>query len=198
MKRVERFGLTTALMATVIAVACFATPVFAQDAFTRGRTSLELTMGFGFAVQGDARTNPYNVSLGATAGYTLTNGLYLGAMANYFTGDSEVVAGSTFSQQLELTTDWSHMALDVGYDLAANEIVLRPTVAVGAAILGSCFDSECESDTYLLIAPGLSAIGPLGKHSFFSFTLRYSLVPGSKKHDPADGVSFGVGFGAAL
>lgn len=203
MKRVQRLVWILAALAGCL----FATPVLAQDgsaegrvsesAFTQGRVSMQVTAGFGFAAQGDSLRNPYNVSLGAQAGYTMGPGLYLGAMADYFAGDSEIVAGARFDEQLELSYDWSHMALDVGYDVRANQLVVRPTVAVGAAILGSCLANVCESDTYLMVAPGVTALGQLGKRSFFSFTLRYFLIPGGKR-DPEDGAMFGVGFGAVL
>lgn len=199
MKRAERSRLMSTLMTAAVASSLFAAPVLAQDAFTGGHASVQLTAGYGFPVQalGDLIGNPYDVSLGAQAGYTLNNGLYFGAMADYFAGDSQTVAGTRFDEQLELTYDWSHTGIDVGYDLRANQLVIRPAVSVGVAILGSCLEDVCESDGYLMVAPAISALGPLSDHAFFSFTVRYYLVPGSDS-DPIDGVSFGVGAGFTL
>jgi len=203
MKRVERSSLMSSLISTLplaVALSCIVyTPASAQEAFTGGRASMQLTAGFGFGLQSQGALvgNQYDVSVGAQAGYTLGNGLYLGAMADYFAGDSQTQAGTRFDEKLELTYDRSHMAVDVGYDLRANEIVIRPTVSTGVAILGSCLQDVCESDPYLFVAPAVSALGPLGNHAFFSFTLRYYFVPGGDR-DPQDGASFGVGFGALL
>jgi hypothetical protein len=117
-------------------------------------------------------------------------------MADYFLGDEQSVTG-TMREAIKLSYDWSHVALEVGYDIGANQIVLRPTISVGTAIQGTCLGDACESNVYLAVIPGVTALAPLGRHSFFSFALRYYLVPGGDV-DPADGFMFGVGLGAAL
>lgn len=166
------------------------------DAFTSGRVSAGIVAGYGIAAQGDNLRNEYNASIGAQTGYTFGFGLYLGAIADYFIGDGETIAGTSL-ESIELTYDWSHLALEAGYDLPVNKIVLRPSVGFGAALLGTCFDDACQSNTFALIAPAITAVAPLGLHSYFSFTLRYFLVPGGDT-DPHDGFMFGAGLGASL
>lgn len=190
---------TSTLVALLIAGATVlsVSPTRAQEEFTHGKVSASVTAGFGAATQGDSDRNPYGSTLGASAGYTLGFGLYLGAMADYFVGDTEYQFGSG-SQVLELTYDWSHMAAEVGFDLPAAKLVVRPSLAVGAAIYGSCFGGACESNTYLLWSPAVVVLAPLGEHSFFSFTLRYLHVPASDGLDVHDGAMFGLGLGAVL
>ncbi len=167
----------------------------AEEPFTKDRMSVGVTAGFGFAVQGDSLGNPYNVSLGAGAGYTL-GGLHLGAMADYFMGDVEYAA-SEAQETVKVAYDWSHIALDLGYDIAANHIVLRPGLAAGLGMVGVCRNDDCDATSYLLLAPALTTLAPLGDHAFFSFVLRYYFVPGGKS-DPYDGVMFGTGLGFAF
>lgn len=190
---------TSTVAAFVIAAATVlsVSPTQAQEAFTRGKVSASVIAGFGAATQGDSDRNPYASTLGASAGYSLGFGLYLGAMADYFVGDSEYVFGSG-AQVTKLTYDWSHMAAEVGFDLPAAKLVVRPSLAVGAAIYGACFGDACESDTFLLLSPAVVVHAPLGEHSFFSFTLRYMHVPESDDMDPRDGAMFGLGLGAVL
>lgn len=168
----------------------------ADEAFTKDRMTLNVTAGFGFATQGDALGNPYNVSLGAGAGYTL-GGLYLGAMADYFIGDTTYEADAE-SNTVRVDYDWSHMAFELGVDVAARSLVLRPSIGVGVGIAGLCRDDACDSESYPLFAPGLSGLAPLGSHSFFTFSVRYLVVPGRDNVDPYDGLMFGVGLGAAV
>jgi len=190
---------TTTVAAFLIAAATVlsVSSTRAQEAFTRGKVSASVIAGYGAATQGDSDRNPYASTLGASAGYSLGFGLYLGAMADYFVGDSEYLFGSG-SQVTRLSYDWSHMAAEIGFDLPAAKLVVRPSLGVGAAIYGACFGDACDSDTFLLLAPAVVVHAPLGERSFFSFTLRYLHVPGSDDVDPHDGAMFGLGLGAVL
>lgn len=193
MTRVARLGVGFVLL---LAVVWSAGQAQAQQAFTRGRFSLHADVGYGFAVEGDSLRSPYDALIAAHGGYTFDMGLHLGAMADYFIGDTQYVAG-TNRDSLEWNYDWSHMAAEVGYDFALNKLVLRPTLAAGAAVRGSCLDNVCYSDAFLLVAPSITALAPLGEHSFFTFAVRYFLVPGGDS-DPFDGVAFAAGLGAAF
>lgn len=195
---------TTRVVVVALAV-MFAAPTLcasahaqeAPTAFTAGRMSASFMAGYGFAVQGDSLRNPYDISLGAAAGFTLNNGVYFGAFADYFLGDTDYVSG-TNNESLKLTFDWSHMAAEAGYDIAANAIVLRPSLGVGVAIASACLDGACESESHFVVAPAVSVLAPLGEHSFLTVGMRYFFVPKSDGVDPFDGLMFGVGLGAAL
>ena len=107
----------------------------------------------------DGALNPWGVGLGAGAGYTLPQAVYVGSQFDYFFGSQ------LETPEYRLEAMYWELLAKLGYDLGLSEQwVLRPVVAAGAATLrsefcpaaqGTCSDT---SSTGFVIAPGASAL----------------------------------------
>jgi hypothetical protein len=152
--------------------------------FTRGHGSVQLGPRFA--------TDDVNFGLGLNGGYTLEPGVYLGALFDYYLGESE-----SRPLGIEYGFDVWFLMADVGYDFGVGDsLVLRPSISLGITGLHQSCEvpvgspaSYCSDDTELEFvgAGGVNAFYALGRLTlggeFRIFTGKF------------DGVWFGLNVG---
>jgi opacity protein-like surface antigen len=127
---------------------------------TRDRTELLAGIRFG--------TNHLGFGPGLRGGYTLANGIHLGAALEYFTGErrSETIGAVRTREENSL---WV-AAVEAGYDLGlTRQLVLRPW---GGAGIGWTHGKTCQTTadqstcTTLMKSDGVFELGVLGEYAF--------------------------------
>jgi hypothetical protein len=88
-----------------------------------------LGYGFGSGGGGGESVNPYGLGLGARIGYTLPMNLYIGGTFVYHLGGSRSAGGGGPSVSY---STW-YVAPEVGYEIAAGPVMVRPYVGIGLA-----------------------------------------------------------------
>jgi hypothetical protein len=157
--------------------------------------------GYGIATS-DVSHDPYLFTIGAQAGITLpVFPLYLGARLMWFTGELNNARLETMmnTTALALSLNYLMYGVDVGFDVEAGPIVLRPLVSVGRATLSGKLISENGvfdrgSDSAVFVAPGVALLVNVCC-LYVSGELRYSFL--TEKDNP-DGVVMLLGFGARI
>lgn len=128
---------------------------------------------------GGGTAGGYGFGLGAKAGYTLTNRIYLGGMFDYHFGTSESFANNTIRNQT-----W-YFGPEAGYDIGVGPVLLRPVVGLGLMFHnGSLSGTEVASipgaeqsttATRVYVAPGVGAVYPIGNF-FVGGDARYMIT----------------------
>jgi hypothetical protein len=157
--------------------------------------------GYGVATS-DVSHDPYRFTIGAQAGITLPIfPLYLGARIMWFTGELEnaQLESSMNTTALSLSLNYLMYGIDVGFDIEAGPIVLRPLLSAGRATLSGKLISDNgvydrNVDNAIFIAPGLALLVNVCC-LYVSGELRYSFLTES---DNPDGVVLLFGFGARI
>ena len=181
------------LVALLLALGSATTAAAQNTALTAGKGTVSATLGYGIYV-GEGDGNPYGLGLGVRGGYTLDMNLYVGGLFNFFVGETDSVGG------VDSSARFIQIAAEVGYDIAVESVVIRPSLGIGAGIFsvstsgsvaGVDLDSS-DSETYLLLAPGANVIVPLGGF-FVGGELRYFWIP---TEDYGDGLLIAANVGA--
>jgi hypothetical protein len=134
--------------------------------------SAGLLLGYGFS--GDTGI-PYTLGLGARVGYTLPFNLYVGGSFVYHLGKTKDY-GPDFSEKRNV---W-YVSGEVGYDIGAGPVVIRPYAGVGRASVDSSsdeagFGSYSSSRSKLILYPGTAVMFPIGP-AFVGADLRYVIM----------------------
>lgn len=150
-----------------------------------------LLAGWGFKTDrstGGLGADPYGLGLGVWGGYTFDFQLYVGLRYMYFLGSTESSDGSRGSPPAEVSANYMHIVAEAGYDLWAADLIIRPSVLIGAAMalreLKGVGSTESQTTGDLMLGPGFAVVYPMDQF-FLGGDLRGNLVMG-------DGVS-GVG-----
>ena len=149
--------------------------------------------GYGIATR-DVSHDPYMFTIGAQAGITVpVVPLYLGARLMWFTGELENVelVNTMNMTALSLSLNYLMYGVDLGYDVEAGPVVLRPLVSVGRATLSGklisengVFDRNVDSAVY--VSPGVAVLVNVCC-LYVSGELRYDFLT---EKDMPDGVAF--------
>lgn len=117
-------------------------------------------MGFG--------SNHYGFGMGARAGYTFPQKVYVGGTFMYHFGSSYGYGGLAGA---DISTRILYPAAEVGYDFHVGPVTIRPYAGVGVAFAtaSSSFAGESTSstDSSLLIYPGATAHWNIPRSDFF-------------------------------
>lgn len=157
--------------------------------------------GYGIATS-DVSHDPYLFTIGAQAGVTVpVFPLYLGARLMWFTGELENVelVRMMDTTALSLSLNYLMYGVDVGYDLEAGPVVVRPLVSAGRATLSGKLISENgvfdrNVDSAVFVSPGVAVLVNVCC-LYVSGELRYDFLT---EKDMPDGVVFLLGFGARI
>jgi hypothetical protein len=165
----------TRMCAMVMLLLCTAERALAQGDAERDtrQTSIGLLVGYGVELS-DNLMDPFGLTLGVRGGHTFDAGIYVGGQFNYFFGES-VDFGTVEATVRALT-----LAVEGGYDIVAAPLVLRPSVAVGAAFFSGSGSSGgvegSDSFTRFYVGPGVSLLYPLDDW-FVGVDARVLVVP---------------------
>jgi len=128
---------------------------------------------------GDGFKDGYNVGIGARGGFTLPMSLYLGGTFVFHVGKSEP------TQFGDAKANVFYLGPEVGYDIAAGPLTIRPYLGVGFANVmattpGYCTGSVCgpavsSSQGQAVLWPGATLLYPVG-NLFVGADLRYVVV----------------------
>jgi hypothetical protein len=117
-------------------------------------------MGFG--------SNHFGFGLGARAGYTLPQNVYVGGTFMYHLGSSYGYGGLG---GVDVSTHVLYPAGEVGYDFHVGPVTIRPYAGVGIAFLTASStiagQSASSTDSSLLIYPGATAHWNIPRSDFF-------------------------------
>lgn len=177
-------------IATIAVVLSGATPSLADQPATANSLQLGVGFRYGFSLD-DEKPSRWGPGLGANAGLTLPNAVYVGGVFDYFFGASQEEAGVKATAHV-----WQLMG-EGGYDIGLANLVIRPKVGAGYATTSAevcAGDTPCLSNSSgdFALAPGVSLL------LFFprvriSTDLRYDLIF-AEKTAKALILTAGVGF----
>lgn len=143
--------------------------------------SAGLLLGYGFKTDrqtGGLGADPYGFMAGLRGGYTLDFGLYLGLYFKYFLGSSSRGGSGRIAMEVrETSVSYMQFGAEVGYDVYAGPIILRPSLELGAAIAFSDATGVTRSTGDVVFGPGVSVLYPINE-LFLGGDLRGSLVAG--------------------
>ena len=144
-----------------------------------GGTKVSLGVLAGFGLHGDP--NFYGLGFGARVGVNLSGPLYVGGTFVYHLG-KEVSTGASILGDVSVKVGIQYYGAEVGYDLAAGPVVIRPYAGIGMASVHAdvCIGGTCASgasDSKLYVAPGAVLIVPVG-NLYVGADVRYVYVTG--------------------
>jgi hypothetical protein len=114
-----------------------------------------------------------NVGFGARLGYGF-NRLYLGGTFVYHLGESR--DANVLGQSEDVSVNIWYFGGEVGYDVAAGPLLVRPYAGLGMGTARGCFGSACDTESRAYIAPGVAALFPLSDRLFAGGDARF-VVP---------------------
>ena len=146
-----------------------ALPAQAEASPTAGHASAAALLGNGFK-------DGVGIGLGVRGGYTLPMNLYLGGTFIYHLGKSETTPFGDFKINIY------YFGGEVGYDIAAGPVVVRPYLGLGPATatatvpgFSAGFPSQSSSDTKFGFWPGATGLFPIG-NAFVGADARFLVV----------------------
>jgi hypothetical protein len=152
-------------------------PAQAQEAPTAGHGSAGVLLGNAFK-------DGLNIGIGARGGYTLPMNLYIGGTFVYHLGNS------TSTPFGDVKVNAYYFGAEVGYDLAAGPVVIRPygglgyatfiikTPAIDLGQFGSVPGTSASTSKFAFW-PGATLLYPLGG-AFIGADARFLLITDSK------------------
>lgn len=174
----------------------------AEPAFTTSKTQVGVALGYGIYTgeSADDSFNAYGVGFGVRGGYTLSPGVYLGGVFDYYLGDSGNIA------EVETSANIYQFEAEVGYDLGlGSKVALRPKIGIGYGILASEVKSSAftasNTSSAFAFTPGVQVLFDL-KPVFLSADIRYNILSskpeGATESSSASGLLLGAGAGIAF
>jgi hypothetical protein len=151
------FALAVASSISLAASSAWAQSNTAPD---REGVSAGVLVGYGF-------DSAYHFGLGARAGYTLSQKIYIGGTFVYHFGQSETVVGGSVSEHL------LYLGPEGGYDLvipSVPQLLIRPYLGLG-------YESVSVSLTAVGIGSGGSSVGGSGFSLWPGVAGLYSFTP---------------------
>ncbi len=163
-------------------------PAQAQEGSTAGHASAGLLFGNAFK-------DGLNLGIGARGGYTLPMNLYLGGTFVYHLGKS------TSTPFGDVKVNAYYFGAEVGYDVAAGPVVVRPYGGIGYAtftvktpdinFLGVTVPGTSVSTSKLAFWPGATVLYPLGS-AFVGADARFLVISDSTQADGSSLSAFSV------
>ncbi len=145
------------------------------------KVSAGLLIGYGISFE-DA--NPWGFGLGLRAGYNF-GGFHLGGRFAYqFGGDYESPRADNTGSGYRVTETWSlwEVGPEVGYDIFAGDVDIRPYIGVGLAIVSrdveATFADPASSETagHPFLAPGVSLLFSPSDSFFLGIDARLQVI----------------------
>jgi len=135
--------------------------------------SVGLLLGYGISLE-DGDGNLWGLGFGLRGGYNIDE-IFLGARFVYYLGDSEDVPGGG-----EVSANAWELGLELGYDVDVGGAVIRPALGLGLENISASADvggiDVSNSDMYLYLAPGVSALFDVSEDVFLGAEARFKLV----------------------
>lgn len=179
-----------------LACLCLALSAVPQSAAARPPTEGRFHLGAGFAY-GDPfdeglRPNPWGYGLVLRTGFTFNNGLYLGAMADFYLGEEVTVDG----QQAQANAQLFGGVLGADLKLAA-------TVAARLSLMGGIHNIEQQSMTapplplsgQPFVSPSFELVMAMGDHFYLCPAARMNIFVAD---DFETAVTWSISAGASL
>jgi hypothetical protein len=137
----------------------------------------------GWAFKTDRSTSglgadPYGFGFGIRGGYTFDFKLYVGLFYMYYLGSSTNSSCGRSCTSINLTPSANYMQFgaEVGYDVWAGPVIIRPSLEFGPALALTDVSGTSTSVTRAVIAPGLTIVHPMGGF-FIGGEGRANIVP---------------------
>ena len=141
-------------------------PSSAERTLPTGGLSLAGLVGNGFE-------DGVNVGFGARAGYGFDR-VYVGGTLVYHLGETR--KANTLGGSEDVSVNVWYFGGEVGYDLAAGPLRVRPYGGVGMGTARGCLGSSCDTESRAYIAPGIVGLYPLSDRLFAGVDARF-VVP---------------------
>ena len=126
--------------------------------------SAALLLGYGFKTDrqtGGFGSDPYGLAAELRGGYSLDFHLYLGLFFSYYLGSSRSGTSAQLNTGVKNTTaSYMQFGAEVGYDVWAGPVVLRPSLELGPAIAFSDASGATRSVTDMMFGPGITVFHP--------------------------------------
>jgi hypothetical protein len=142
--------------------------------------SVGLLLGYGFTTdRKDFGADPYGLLAGVRGGYTFDFALYVGLYFNYYLGGSQTGGDAIVASDPNRESSASYMQFgaEVGYDVYAGPVILRPSLGIGVAIGFTDATGETLSVGDMMFGPGVTVLYPIDEF-FLGGDLRGNLVTG--------------------
>lgn len=130
--------------------------------------SVGLLLGYGVSLEDGP--NPWSLGFGVRGGYNI-EAIFLGARFVYYIGESEDIPPLG-----EASFNLWELGLEIGYDLDAGGVIIRPALGLGVVGATSNFGNSEQSDTEFFIAPGASVLYNVTDSVFVGLDLRFQFV----------------------
>lgn len=98
------------------------------------------------------------LGVGARLGYNLDR-VYIGGTFVYHFGESR--EASAFGVREDVSVNVYYFGAELGYDLSAGPLTLRPYAGFGNGTARGCIGDVCDTDSRAYIAPGAALLYPL-------------------------------------
>jgi hypothetical protein len=138
--------------------------------------SVGLLLGYGISLE-DGDQNPWGLGFGLRGGYNI-DAIYLGVRFVYYLGDSEDVPATMFTPAMEASFNIWELGIEGGYDVPAGPLTVRPGLGLGIASVNAEVLGVSNSETYLMIAPGVSLLYDVSDSIFVGLDVRFQLIFG--------------------
>lgn len=184
-------SLAPVFAAGLVAWVALMTPSTAQADPPRTARVVQIGAGLRYGVSlDDPFVDPWRLGLGVELGYTTEQAIYLGAVFDYFFGETRQVFDT------ELSANVWQLAAEGGYDFQLSDAVLvRPKLGLGMSTINVDCSGDCiggGSETKFAAAPGLTAMFFTSK-VVLSLDTRFQMVF-AEEMAKALIFSFGIGF----
>ena len=131
--------------------------------------SAGLLLGYGVSLEDGG--NPWGLGFGVRGGYNI-DAIFLGARFVYYLGESEDLGPLGG----EVSVNVWELGLEVGYDIDAGGVVIRPALGFGLASLSVSAGNLDSSSSEFFIAPGASVLYNVTDSVFVGLDIRFQLV----------------------
>lgn len=132
------------------------------------------TQGLSLAgLVGNGFEDGVNVGFGARVGYGFDR-VYVGGTLVYHLGETR--KANTLGGSEDVSVNVWYFGGELGYDLAAGPLIVRPYGGVGMGTARGCLGGTCDTESRAYLAPGVTALYPLSDRLFAGVDARF-VVP---------------------
>lgn len=111
-----------------------------------------------------------NFGVGARLGTALQR-VYLGGTFVYHFGEERTA--TMLGHQADVSVNIYYFGGEVGYDLFAGPLIVRPYAGLGLGTARGCIEDTCDTESRAYLAPGAAALYPLSERVFAGGDARY-------------------------
>jgi hypothetical protein len=141
----------------------------AAPAADSGEKPISVGLLLGYGVSLEDGPNPWGLGFGLRGGYNI-DAIFVGARFVYYLGESiESPAGDS-------TLNIWELGLELGYDIDAGGVTIRPALGLGLASLNVDTPLGSGSESEFFIAPGASVLYDVTDSIFLGLDLRFQLI----------------------